>query len=151
MVSLNEARNFTQKESRLLQSDGKSSVWSVQPGVNPINIGSVEFKTVEEISFSLRNRVPTNTQRLGIIISIVSGFNPPETNGVVNFWIWTECDGQAFTHFKQIFIYAQNAVSFDSETFTLPYCSSNQRIYVKSSKMITGWVTTNLYLAGYSI
>jgi hypothetical protein len=130
-----------------LPSLGLADVWLVQPGSLPPYIGIFEFKSTNNVTYFLGDIIPLKATHFSFTVVIGAGWQTPQT--WVNVWMWTECNGQRFTRFKQFYVYQGVAYTTNSETFDLPICSTKAALYVMSDQVLVG-ATLLLYAVGYS-
>jgi hypothetical protein len=105
----------------------------LKPGVLPPLIGSFTFDTVLQLSFPLSNIFPSTTRLISVMVCIYSRYDFTQDGVPFNVWLWTECDGGVRDiKLKRGYRRAQDAISFDSETFDFAYCPTNPRLYLMS-------------------
>ena len=132
----------------MYESLGESNSWLVEPGVYPPLIGSFSANTGDTLSFDIPTVIPETAKQFSAVVAIYSGINNGETD--VALWLWTECNGKKYAHFKRVRVYTSNAIAYDSETLTFIHCKANRTLYIKADPAVRHAVV-NIYATGYSM
>ena len=121
----------------------------LKPGVVPPMIGQFIFNTCNTQVFDVSDLIPKTARDITVVIYMRSGCEATSAQG--NIWIWTELgNDRKDIKFKRFYYYAQNAVSFDSETFTFSYSREHPKLYLMSDVSTGQNIILELFVVGYA-